>query len=353
MLNQAATLKKDIYTTFIIDPNEIISHVTINNNSLRDTMDNRIHLMQLNQDGSASEISVDALAATTELVWIHVDLSAVKSLLKKIISLPHLVEEVLSNKSARPRTIIYNDTLLATLRGVNLTKGDVPENMISIRLWIQHNRIITVHRRNLAAITEIKSALQRGAGPKTAAEFLEMLLYAIADKSTDVVTSLADNLDSIEDKLTGKLDQNNREELSEMRRRIILLRRFLIPQREAIARISVDKITWLTDINMTHLREIVETNTRILEDLNAERERSIVIQEELFARSQEAINQKMLLVAILSVIFMPLSFVTGLLGINVGGIPGEAMHYGFMIVCVLLVMIFCVQLFYLKKKNWI
>ena len=309
--------------------------------------------MHLDGQGGAVEISLDQLNTQQGLVWVHLDLASVKPFLKQAPSSSLLVEKVLAAKVTRPRTLASNDALLATFRGVNSNKGSSPEDMISIRLWMSKSMIVTVQRRHLTTVADIETSLRDGVGPKNAAEFLEMLLYTITDQTSEVVSALGKKFDAIEDELSEALNKVNRRDLNDMRRRIIILRRYLIPQREAINRIPIDKLSWLNEVNLMHLREITDVSTRILEDIDAERERATVIHEELLALSQEAINKKMYLLSIVAVIFLPLSFVTGLLGINVGGIPGATFRYGFIFVCLFLLFVFGLQLIFLKRKQWI
>ncbi len=309
-------------------------------------------LMQLNGAGGAAEIQLEQWNQQQGLVWIRLDLTAVKQFLKQMKSASPLVEEVLSAKVTRPRTLANNDALLATFRGVNLTKGSKPEDMLSIRLWMHKNMIVTVERHHSTILSDIHDSLCNNVGPKDASEFLEDLLYIIADKSAEVVTALGTKLDHLEDEMTTNFEIINRVELNHMRRRIILLRRYLIPQREAINRIPTDKLSWMNEINLMHLREITDASTRILEDIDAERERATLIHEELFALAQEGMNKKIYLLSMVAVIFMPLGFITGLLGINVGGIPGASFRFGFFSVCIVLMIVFGLQLIFLKKKRF-
>jgi zinc transporter len=312
----------------------------------------KIKAIYLDGHGNGIEKEVENINELQGLFWIKTSITSVKELLKKMECHMPLVSEVLSSRNTRPRVLVSDDGLLANFRGVNSHNASVSEDMISVRLWIHNNLIITVQRFKLSTVSAIERSLQQGLGPKTPAEFLETLLEGMTDKSTEVVANLGDKLDAIEDNLSESPDDKNRIELSDIRRKIILLRRYLIPQREAISHISTYKISWLNENNIIRLHEITNSNIRLLEDLNAERERSTVIYEELCSQAQEIINQKMYLLTIIAVIFMPLSFLTGLLGINIEGIPGAKFRYGFLIVCLLLALVFIIQIFFLKKKKW-
>lgn len=316
-------------------------------------MKKKCQCYNLNGEGGGSPCLIEDIHTHDGLVWLDMGVGNVSKILDQFDHKPPLVKEVLSAKEPRPRAIIQGDSLLASFRGVNLNAGSNPEDMVSVRVWISGNVIVTSHKRKLLAIKELEQSLANGTGPKNSAEFLEMLLALLIEKTSDVVSKIGDALDAIGDNLTEAQSQNGRSEVNEMRRRIIQLRRYLAPQREALTRIQPSKLSWLDETHLMHMREVTDSCTRVLEDMDSERERATVLYEEFFALSQEVINQKMYLLTIVAVIFMPLSFLTGLLGINVGGIPGAEYRYGFIIVCLILFFTFLGQWWFLRRRRWV
>ena len=309
---------------------------------------------QLNGKGGLNDTVEKSFNVRENLTWVRLSPKKVKPFFEKYIpEIPDFISDSLSAHETRPRVLVYQNGLLGTFRGVNLHNKLEPEDMVSVRIWIQDNLIITVQRRNLFSTNEILQDLQQGTGPSNIAEFLEMLLTALIDKASEVIATLDNTLDDIEDQIAINLKQIDRTNLNAIRRRIIILRRHLVPQRDAINRIPIDKLTWLNETNLVHFREISDSCTRAVEDLNAEHERATVIHEELFALVQENMNQRMYILSIVAIVFMPLSFITGLLGINVGGIPGTSYRYAFLIVCIMILVIFLCQFIYFKIKKWL
>ncbi len=132
-----------------------------------------------------------------------------------------------------------------------------------------------------------------------------------------------------------------------------MMRRYMLPQRDALLRIQTDKIHWLSDMERVHLREVSDWTTRYIEDLDASRDRATIVQEELISRTSEQISNKIYVLSMVAVIFMPLSFLVGLLGTNVGGIPGENHAWGFAGVCGVTLIIFLIEWALLKRKKWL
>jgi zinc transporter len=147
-----------------------------------------------------------------------------------------------------------------------------------------------------------------------------------------------------------------RSTLRRLRRHSIALRRYIAPQSEVIHRLSHERVSWLTDSHRSRLRDLAARNLRYVDDLGAIRERIIVIDEKLSALNNEQINRTIFVLSTVTAIFLPLSFVTGLLGINVGGIPGAGSELGFIGVYIILGFIVVLELFffyyYLKKRQF-
>lgn len=130
-----------------------------------------------------------------------------------------------------------------------------------------------------------------------------------------------------------------RPKLGALRRQAIAMRRYVAPQRDTVGRLQAEKVSWLSDIDRARLREGADRITRYVEDLDSARDRVAVTQEELNNRLAEEMNQTMYRLTVVAAIFLPLGLLTGLLGINVGGIPGTESPYAFALVCFLLVVI--------------
>ena len=92
---------------------------------------------------------------------------------------------------------------------------------------------------------------------------------------------------------------------------------------------------------------------KYIEDLDSARERAAVTQEELSSRLSEQMDKRMYLLSVVAVIFLPLTFLTGLLGINVEGIPGAKHEWAFFIVCSVLVGFLILMFSFFRHKRWV
>jgi zinc transporter len=160
-------------------------------------------------------------------------------------------------------------------------------------------------------------------------------------------------VDDLEATVLESGDPELRSQLALQRRKAILLHRYLSPQREALQRMSTERISWLTEVERSRLREVNDRLIRHIENLDATRDRAALAQEEVASRTAEQLNGRMYVLSVVAAIFLPLGFLTGLLGVNLGGIPGAENPYAFLwFVAVLLVLVLSLLGFFLRRQ-WI
>ncbi len=312
----------------------------------------------LDKKGKALELSykeIDSANRTDKILWVHFDYSSPEAIhwITNKSNIDSIAIDALLTEETRPRTTILDDSLLIALRGVNLNPNSKPEDMVSIRLFISPNLIISTRKRNLLSIGELQESLKKGIGPKSSSEFLIDLTYRITSRMEDIIGQIEDRADFLEENIIDSSDVKFRNEILSIRRESIILRRYLFPQKEAMNKLYHDKITWINEYERLELRETNDQLMRHIEELDTIRDKVALIQEELSNMLSDQMNKKMYVLSIISAIFLPLTFLTGLLGINIGGIPGAQSDNAFLIFSLMLVAIVSIQYIIFKKKNWL
>ncbi len=201
------------------------------------------------------------------------------------------------------------------------------------------------------AVSDILASFGSGGGPKDTGEFLIDILDRMLIRIGEHVEGIEDRADGLEDAVLNATSRELRTGLSNLRRESIALRRYLAPQRETIGRLHAERVTWLNDVHRAHLRETGDRVTRYLETLDSSRERAAVTAEELSNRVAEQMNQTMYMLSIVAAIFLPLGLLTGLLGINVGGMPGVDSPIAFSMVTVLLVVLGIMEYLWFRSRR--
>ena len=287
-------------------------------------------------------------------IWLHLDYTAndAKQWIFGESGIDPIIAESLMTEETRPRSLVHKGGMLLILRGVNLNPGAEPEDMISLRLWIDTNCIVTLRHRRVMAINDLRRAVESGSGPTGPGAFLEELSDRLVIRMGTAISDVDDSVDAIEDEVLTEQSYDLRHRIADIRRTAIAMRRYLAPQRDVMMRLYNEKVDWLDEMARMRLREISDRTIRYVEDLDAVRDRATVTQEELNNRLAEQMNKTMYVLSIVAGIFLPLGLLTGLLGINVGGIPGTENKWAFTLFCVLLLGIAGAQVWLFKRKKW-
>ena len=293
-----------------------------------------VHGIALDGHGGGRELdaaeALQAAAPEQGLLWLHFDYTSeqAQAWIREHSGLREGSAEALLALETRPRVSSSEEGLLVYLRGVNLNPGAEPEDMIAIRLFVQRGRIISTQRRPLASIRDIRRALQQGEGACSGGELVAELVDRLTWYMEDVVGRIEADLDALDD-IPEHGRHQRRASIADTRRRIVVLRRYLAPQRDALARLQADPSPLLADNDRFLVREAGERLQRLLEDLDMFRDHATLAQEELQSQLSDQLNRRMYVLAVITGLFLPLGFLTGLFGVNLGGIPGADSAHAF------------------------
>lgn len=312
----------------------------------------------LDGQGGGKKIGWDEIEQWTPdqgILWVHLNYSAsrTRQWLNKSSKLDKIAAQAMVVEESRPRSVINPNGMLVFLRGVNHNPNEEPEDMVSIRVWIDQHRIISTRKRRLLSIDDIRHSIETNSGPRTSAEFLRILVDCLVHRMADVIEDIDDRVDELEQEVATADSRLLRVKIADIRCESIMIRRYLAPQREALNKLFQEETPFLTQLDRNYLREVSDRVIRYIEDLDSARDRATIMQEELTSRLQEQLDKRMFVLSIVAVIFLPITFVTGLLGINVEGIPGKNSHWAFLIVCLILLCISGFTFWMLRRKKWI
>jgi zinc transporter len=313
---------------------------------------------ELDGNGGGTEVGWDEVRAWTPergLLWMHLDYTAadVGEWLASASGLDEITREALAAEHPRPRSVASGNGLLVIERVINLNEGAEPEDMVSVRMWLEAGRVITLRHRRVNALKQIRDRVIKGRGPNTIGEFLTDFTDLVLDRIGRVVSTIDDAADDLEDLVLSRSGRELRPKLADLRRQAIALRRYIAPQRDVLTQLQHEKVDFLDGVSRARVREEADRLTRYVEDLDAARDRATVTQEELSSRLQESVDRRLYVLAIISMVFLPLGFLTGVFGVNVGGIPGQTHEYGFWIMCGALSALALAQLWLFRVMRWL
>lgn len=322
-----------------------------------DNGDGLLRAFLLDGQGGGRELDwpqVHAWSPDQGLLWVHLNYGSptAQSWLRDQSGLSNTQCDALLTDDTHPRLSAKNDGLLLTLRAINFNPGAEPEDMVSIRSWCDAHKIITLRYRRVYSLSELLNAVPDGVGPRHPGEFLASLITNIVHDVFVTIDAISESLDTLEETLITSFATNLSGELAAVRREAINVRRHIAPQREALFALAREKLSWLTHEDRDQLQEAVDRSTHVIEELDLIRDRAALAREEISRHLSEQLNRRLLFLSMITALFLPLSFVTGLLGMNVGGLPGLHNPYAFWLVLGVLVIVVTIEFTILIKRKW-
>ena len=311
----------------------------------------------ISDNGQAREVSFAEGAAAfgkVEFTWLHIDGREAGAIdwLDGQTDIPPVARSALIASETRPRSDSIGQGALINLRGLGETPEDDPDALVSTRFWAETGRVISVCFRTATANAPV------------IAQFLAGQIHdpgdLVAAYSTEITSSLdphiaamGDTLDEIEIALESDRMSSLRRRVNLVRGQAIGYRRFVSPQRTALERLVAVPCDWLDDDDRLHLRDAADRFARMAEELESVRERAAIVHDELTDLHAEQVDSRSLVISIVAFVFLPLTFLTGLLGMNVEGIPYAKEAWAFNGVVVVCLLIAKSVIVYFMRKHWI
>lgn len=314
----------------------------------------------LDRAGGCTDLDWDGIAhwkPEDGFLWIHLerDDPVAAQWVRERSGIDPLVALALLAEESRPRVEDVDDNLMVVLRGVNVGDESGETELVPIHVWADANRLISLRDKDhqLSALRSIRLALLAGKGPRTPGGLLAQIAERVVEHLERVIDTMEDVVGDLEDAcITREGDISLRTHLALVRRQAIHLRRYLGPQRDALYRIQHDDATWLSRDAKLRLREVTDKVVRHIEDLDALRDRTTVLHEDLSAQISEKIASTSNRFTVLTALLLPPSLLAGMLGANVGGIPGHDDPLAFWVMCAVTFGLMPVLWMALKRLKW-
>lgn len=286
--------------------------------------------------GTAGEVKAEKVAVketltcSADLVWIQLNTNAehAQAWLRDEAKLPEYLVEALTAQETRPRCEAFDHGAFVNLRGRTDEELDPGDALASVRIWASKGRVISLTRKHLIALDAVEKEVTAGR-VRDPGDLIAAFATAITADLDPEVADLGDHLDDCEQQLGADKVFELRRGVTRVRVEAINYRRFLAPQRAALEKLATLPGEWLADDDRMHLSAAADRAARMAEELEAIRERASLMHEALTDLRAEQLDQRSLVIAIAAMVFLPLTFLTGLYGMNVEGLPFAKQPWAF------------------------
>jgi zinc transporter len=261
--------------------------------------------------------------------------------------------ELLSVPSTRTRCTVLDDKAIVVLRVARpgAEPEDVGRQLLS--LLIEKGRVIIASELNIVDLLGLNQWQQTHHAPLSPSDLVARLALRAADRMEPLVERMGDNLDDVEETLMLGRRKDVGAKLARLRRTLIQLRRLVWPQRDVLNTLEIEELSFLTARDRVRLREASARTARLGDELQSLSERAVLVHEQILDTRAEQMNQTMLVLAAVTVVFMPLTVISGMLGMNVAGIPHADSPQAFWVVVAGLVALAGGLVLWMKRQKWL
>ncbi|KPK38110.1 MAG: magnesium transporter [Gammaproteobacteria bacterium SG8_47] len=297
------------------------------------------------------------------VTWIHVcgePQAETMHQLGELFRLHPLALEDVINRGQRPKLDEFDGQLFVIMAMPQINAGHAEIEQISA--FAGRGYVITFCRGDSDPFEPVRQRLRKRAG-KLRARGADYLLYSLLDIVIDtgfpVLESFGDDIESVEDELLEKPTQAAMQRLHELRREFLLLRRMLWPQREVVNSLMRGNLEFISDETTLYLRDCYDHVIQIMDLLETYRDMTANLLDVYLSSLSNRLNDVMRVLTVIATVFMPLTFIVGVYGMNFGtndkspwAMPELGWYYGYPMVWMVIGAVAAGMILYFKRRGW-
>ena len=273
----------------------------------------------------------------------------------KMFEIHPLIQEDIADTHNRPKYDEYPTGNFIILKALAF---DAVNNQIvteQVGIYFRKGLVVTFQETESDLFQSVRSRISSGKG-RIKARGSDYLSYALMDAVVDnyfvVMDNLEDTIEIIEDTLLNKPTSQIKERVHFLKKELLKMRKSVAPLREAISRFSKSESPLIEDSSLVFTRDLYDHTIQIMDMVDNYRDTLNGLQDLYLSEISFRMNQVMQVLTIITTIFVPLSFLAGLYGMNFDNIPELHNPYGYFILLGVMFMIFIGSLYYFKRKGW-
>jgi zinc transporter len=227
-----------------------------------------------------------------------------------------------------------------------------PDRLGVMRLYVDENIVVTARLHPLKAADRLRLEARGGVAFASTMSLVIRFVEDVTDILSSVAASQGEIVDEIEDRVLKDRFLRESEELGRVRRLLARARRHIDAQRHALGHLAHRPPAWFRDKDTQELHRSIERLGAVSQDVESIQERARLLQEEIAGRLGKATNYNLYVVSLLTAIFLPITLITGVFGVNVGGLPGVEQDTGFAWVIGLMILTVATSLLLLHWRRF-
>jgi len=299
------------------------------------------------------------LNKTAPVIWVNIDGLARIDMLQEIGSfynLHHLTLEDILNTDQRPRQEAYENYTYIVCKALAFNDDGYTIESEQVSLIIGNNYVFSISERETDLFITMRKRIEanKGAVRKNGADYLAYaLLDIIVDHYFEVLEKTGERLESIEANLLTKPDEKTLQAVHSLKREMINMRQSVWPLREALVGLEQSDSVFVQPSVALHLRDVYSHLVQVIDTVEIYREMLSGMLEIYLSSVNNKLNEVMKIITIFASIFIPLTLISGIYGMNFKYMPELSWLYGYPFAISLMVAVAAIMLFYFRRKKWL
>lgn len=324
----------------------------------------KLELIQYSQDSFESNEFTNALDCVKNIndkniTWLNIDglhdTEAIALIGEKFKLHPLLLEDVLDTNQ-RPKFEDFDTYLFVSLKMLGLKKDGKSIISEQISFVLGQNWLISFQERQGDFFDDIRLRLKESKGNirlKSSDYLLYRLLDAIVDNNFYVADFFSDNISVLEEKVINQPDQQIMCEIQQLKKELIKFRKSVVPLRDMLSSLQKDESNLIEDFTLRYLRDVHDHIIQVIENIELQRESLSSLTDLYLSGISNKMNKIMQMLTIIATIFIPLTFIVGVYGMNFDNLPELHLKYGYFYIWGIMIGIILFMMRYFKRKGWL
>ncbi len=298
------------------------------------------------------------------VTWINIDGLHQVDVLEKLGFCygihPLVLEDILTDQ--RPKVEDYDDYIFIVLKMLYYnengddTLGDTKIDVDQVSMILGPNFIISFKEKEVDVFNPLRDRLRmaRGRIRKQGADYLAYsMMDSIVDHYFVIMEKLGERFEELEDSVVANPEPGILPTIYNLKRDMLFMRKSVWPLREAISRLQRTDSHLVSETTKIYLRDVYDHTIQVIENIETFRDMSASLLETYLSSLSNKLNEVIKLLTVISTIFIPLTFLAGVYGMNFRYMPELESPWGYPAILILMLLVVVVMLTYFRRKEWI
>ena len=294
------------------------------------------------------------------VTWIHVEGLQNIALIEQLTKLYHVhpltVEDIL-NVDQRPKVEEFEGYLFITLKMLPWSNKRHSFTTEQISFVLGKDFLLSFQERENSHFQQTRERLQSSANQRLRQQGSDYLVYRLMDCIIDyyfvVLEGLGDQIEEVEETIISDPKPQNTRTIYRLKRQLMMLRKSIWPMREAISHLTQMEGRLISSFTRVYLRDLYDHVVQAIDTIETFRDMLGSMLDVYLSSLTNRMNEVMKILTIIATIFIPITFIASLYGMNFVNMPELQWHYGYFMVLGVMCVMVVGMLIYFRRKKWL